>query len=75
MTGHQQKSELKRIDEEQKAEIGQVVEKYLKKRDTIIEALIAKEISMIVERYTAPFSSTLLTLLTLVFCVVGQSRA
>jgi len=45
------KSELKRIDEERKAEIGQVVEKYLKKRDAIIEALIAKEISLIVESH------------------------
>jgi hypothetical protein len=47
----QQKSELKRIDEERKAEIEQVVEKYLKKRDAIIDALVAKEISLIVERY------------------------
>ncbi|ELR20128.1 PH domain containing protein [Acanthamoeba castellanii str. Neff] len=45
------KSELKRIDEERKAEIEQVVEKYLKKRDAIIDALVAKEISLIVESH------------------------
>lgn len=51
LTTGQQKSELKKIDEERKAEIAQVVEKYLKKRDAIIDALVAKEVSLIVERY------------------------
>jgi hypothetical protein len=57
LTTGQQKSELKRIDEERKAEIAQVVEKYLKKRDAIIDALVAKEVSLIVERYPhTPFA-------------------
>jgi hypothetical protein len=47
----EQKSDLKRLDEDRKAELTQVVEKYLKIRDAIVETLIAKEIALIAERY------------------------
>jgi hypothetical protein len=46
-----QKSELKKLDEERKVEIGQIVEKYRKKREAIIDALVTKEVSEIVDRY------------------------
>jgi hypothetical protein len=46
----EQKSDLKRLDEDRKAELTQVVEKYLKIRDSIVETLIAKEIALIAER-------------------------
>ena len=62
LTTGQQKSELKRIDEERKAEIAQVVEKYMKKRDAIIDALVAKEVSLIVERYLFALRLHVLTL-------------
>ena len=62
LTTGQQKSELKRIDEERKAEIAQVVEKYMKKRDAIIDALVAKEVSLTVERYLFALRLHVLTL-------------
>jgi hypothetical protein len=45
------KSDLKRLDEDRKAELTQVVEKYLKIRDAIVETLIAKEIALIAESH------------------------